>query len=76
MEKLVGLQNPVLIIGPTGSGKSLNISNKLLRNMPKRFVVFTRVHLHHHFTATITTTTTTATTTANGATSLNREHDL
>lgn len=38
MEKLITYGNSVLVVGPTGSGKSLNISNKLLSGMPKDFV--------------------------------------
>lgn len=38
MEKLITYSNPVLVIGPTGSGKSVNMTNKLLTGMPREFV--------------------------------------
>eukprot|EP00040_Diaphanoeca_grandis_P037866 m.251032 g.251032 ORF g.251032 m.251032 type:complete len:4203 (+) comp33890_c0_seq2:91-12699(+) len=38
LEKLLKNQKQALVIGPTGSGKSLGISTKLLSGMPERFV--------------------------------------
>lgn len=38
LDKLLTNQKQVLVIGPTGSGKSLNIGDKLLRGMSSKYV--------------------------------------
>ncbi len=38
VELLLKYDKPVLCIGPTGTGKTLTIANKLTRSMPKEFI--------------------------------------
>ena len=38
VEKLLKNKKQVLVVGPTGSGKSLTVGTKLLAGMPERFV--------------------------------------
>lgn len=38
LEKLMTNQKQVVVIGPTGTGKTLNVQNKLLRGMPKKYM--------------------------------------
>lgn len=38
IEKLLLSKNPVMCVGPTGTGKTLSISHKLTTSMPKEFI--------------------------------------
>lgn len=38
LQKLLTNQKQVVVIGPTGTGKTLNVQNKLLRGMPRKYM--------------------------------------